>query len=243
MSYRVKDLLQERFYGARKETLLRLKKLYEQEYFEDKRLANLRKNMYLQEFERLKQYFKFFDGAERNVLDIGCGTGDFLCQFNEKWSKYGIEVSDYAREIAEQRGIITDFEIKDNFFDLIIFRGTIQHIPDPIHRIEECFYWLKNGGGLVFLATPNTNSWVYRLFTELPMLDKHHNFLLPSDKMLEQILINFGFNVIGFEYPYRNTPYAKPIEDPRLLILRLLRIRKKIDFAFPKKMLDVMPPN
>ena len=29
-----------------------------------------------------------------NVLDIGCGTGHFLMQFNEKWKKYGIEVSD-----------------------------------------------------------------------------------------------------------------------------------------------------
>jgi len=221
--------------GARRQTILRLKKLYEAEYFEDKELARKRSKMYLQEFTRLKKYLDINKGG--NVLDVGCGTGDFLSLFATGWKKYGIEISDFAREIAQKKGIITDFELKDNFFDLIIFRGTIQHIPDPISKIGECYYWLKEGGFLVFLATPNTNSIYYKLFNTLPMLAERYNFLLPSDIMLRQILTNFGFKVKAFEYPYRNTPYARPTRDIFSFFLKLF-IRKDIKFPFYRNMLE-----
>lgn len=220
-----------KFFGAREETLVHLKELYRVNFEIRKENSKLRKRMYLQEYERLKKYFKDIDKGGC-VLDIGCGVGDFLSLFNKHWEKYGIEISSCAREIAQKKGIITDFELKDNFFDLIIFRGTIQHIPDPIYKINECRYWLKKGGMLIFLATPNTNSIVYKLFNNLPMLNRNLNFLLPSDKMLEQILTNNGFNIVAFEYPYKNTPYAHRIKDILSFILKLLRIKKKIDFPF-----------
>lgn len=238
MSKEIKDdnAFFKEFFGARKETILRLKKLYKKEYFEDEELAKKRKVMYSEEFSRLKKYFNLDKGG--NILDIGCGTGEFLSLFGKEWRKCGIEVSDFARAIAEEKGVITDFEIKDNFFDLIIFRGTIQHIPDPIYRIGECYYWLKKGGGIVFLATPNTNSIYYKLFNDLPMLSGTRNFLLPSDIMLKQILTNFGFKVKGIEYPYIDTPYASPVRDIFYFLLKLLRIKKDIKFPFYKNLME-----
>lgn len=224
------------FFGARKQTILRLKGLYGEEYFEDKELARKREVMYLQEFARCKKYFDIDKGG--NVLDIGCGLGNFLTLFGANWKKYGIEVSDFAREAAKKRGIITDFELRDDSFDLVIFRGTIQHIPDPIYKIGESYYWLKEGGGLVFLATPNTNSIYYRLFNTLPMIGESHNFLLPSDTMIRQSLSNFGFEIMGFEYPYRSTPYAHPLRDIGSFFLKFLRIRRNIRFAFYKNAME-----
>ena len=230
------DLFFKEFFGARKQTILKLKGLYEEEYFGDKELQKKREKMYLQEFARLKKYFNINKGG--NVLDIGCGTGDFLSLFGERWNKYGIEISDIAREAARKKGVIADFELKDGFFDLIIFRGTIQHIPDPIYRIGECYYWLKDGGGLVFLSTPNINSIYYKLFNTLPMLNERYNFFLPSDKTLKQILNNFGFSVKGIEYPYRNTPYASPIKDVFSFLLKFFKIRKNIKFPFYKNLME-----
>lgn len=226
--------------GARRQTVSKLKNLYDKEYIEDRELtASLseeRREMYLQEFARIKKYFDLDKGG--NVLDIGCATGDFLLLFGDKWKKYGIEISDFARDAARKNGIIMDFELENNFFDLIIFRGTIQHIPDPIHRIGECYYQLKNGGGLIFLVTPNTNSLYYKLFNTLPMLVEPQNFLLPSDTMLRQILTNFNFRVKGIEYPYKNTPYASPVKDVCRFLLKFLRIRKNIKFAFYKNIME-----
>jgi len=70
------------------------------------------------------------------------------------------------------------------------------------------------------------------------MIAKEYNFLLPSDLILEQILVNFGFEVLGFEYPYRGTPYARPARDMGSFVLKLLRIRKNIRFAFPRNILE-----
>ena len=233
------DMFFKVLFGARKRTILRLKmsyELYEEKRFEDEEGKRQREVMYRQEFGRLKKYFDIDKGG--NVLDIGCGIGDFLALFGTKWMKYGIEISDFTREIAMQKGIVTDFELKDGFFDLIIFRGTIAHIPDPIWRIGECYYWLKEGGGLVFLATPNTNSIYCKLFNGLPMLLEKYNFLLPSDKMLKQILTNFGFEVKGFHYPYRNTPYARPVRDFFSFFLKFFRIRKDLKFPFYRSIME-----
>lgn len=235
-----------RVFGVRKETLLRLEKLYRQSYFEDRhgrgssdyrKEEQMREEMYEQEFERLSKYIKNIDNGG-NVLDIGCGRGEFLSLFNEKWKRYGIEISEHAAKIAQEHGISVNEEPKDNFFDLIIFRGSIQHIPDPVYKISECYYWLKKGGTIVFLATPNINSPVFRLFNDLPMIDERLNFLLPSDKILRQILTNFGFSNIKFIYPYLGTPYANPLKDIWSFILRLARIKKKTNFPFYKNMLE-----
>lgn len=224
------------FFGARPSTISRLRKLYTTRFFTNAEKQKQREQMYVQEFERLQQYFNLSQGG--NVLDIGCGTGGFLQLFGRRWQKFGIEVSEFASSMAENRGIILDFELRDEFFDLIIFRGTIQHIPDPVSRIDECYYWLKNGGGLIFLATPNINSIYYKLFNILPALDSARNFLLPSDLILRQILENFQFKIKGFEYPYRNTPYASPFQDWCLFILKLAGIKRKAQFPFYRNMLE-----
>lgn len=226
-----------KFFGARKETVLKLGKLYSKEQYDDKKKEARRNSMYLQELARLGKHFNLEKGGR--VLDIGCGRGNFLSLFGAKWQKYGIEISDFGRQECKKRNIIVDFELKDNFFDLIIFRGTIQHIPDPIYRIGECYYWLKKGGGVVFLVTPNINSLYYKLFNTLPLLVPPQNFFLPSDITLKQILSNFGFNVLGVEYPYFGTPYASPLKDGLNFLLKLLGFRKNIQVPFYKNIMEV----
>lgn len=229
----------QKLFGARKETLVRLEELYGKYYFEDRHNkgqkdyqneVEMRKDMYGQELARIKKYIPDFEKGGR-VLDIGCGRGEFLSLFGKNWEKFGVEISDYAREIAENKGINTKFDPQDNFFDLIIFRGTIQHIPDPICKISESYYWLKKGGAVIFLATPNTHGIVYKLFNDLPMIEERLNFLLPSDKMLNQILVNFGFSDICFYYPYIGTPYARPIRDFFFFYSKTFRFKEKSKFC------------
>ncbi len=233
------DAYFKKYFGARKATIERLKNLYGASYFEERKDESGRKRdtMQEQELNRLGQYVDLARGG--NALDMGCGTGGFLERLGPNWNKYGIEVSDVAREVAAKRGVVTDFELQDNLFDLIIFRGTIQHIPDPVARIGECFYWLKPGGVITFLATPNINSVCYRLFGSLPMIRSDLNFLLPSDVILRQILENFGFEVLGFFYPYLGTPYARPAHDMLSFLLKLIGLGGKgVHFAFYRNSLE-----
>lgn len=218
-------------------TTIHVKELYGPEYFSvyqsgsaehQKRLA-----MYSQEHSRIRELVK-----TGKVLDVGCGVGDFLNMFEDSaWVKYGIDVSPYALQLASQKHIITTLpETCDNFFDLIVFRGTLQHLDEPITTIKRCIRWLKTGGYMVFLATPNIGGPCYRLFQDLPMLGASMNFMLVSDKILRNILQNLGLTVLKFHFPYRGSPYARPWRDCFSFGLRCVGVRRS--FAFWRNMME-----
>lgn len=227
------------FLGARHQTIERFGKLYPEEYFEKEgsEKKKQRDAMYVQEMERIAKQVDLKKGGR--VLDIGGGRGDFLMMFGNNWEKYNIDISEFALQEAQKRGIITKFTLQDNFFDVILFRGTVQHVPDAISRIEECYYWLKPGGSIIFLVTPNANSLYYKFFNTLPLLSPTRNFFIPSDIVLKQILENFGFTVTNIVYPYLGTPYAKPMQDLLNFFLKLFYIKKDVKFAFYKNIMEV----
>ncbi len=208
-----------------------LSRLYGPEYFASYRPDaadhDKRRAMYQQEYARIRRYVQ--SGA---VLDVGCGVGDFLGMFDpQTWTRYGIDISAYALELARQKGILTTLPEKcQAFFDLVVFRGTLQHLDEPISTIRRARDWLRPGGYMVFLATPNIGGICYRLFQELPMLDPKYNFMLVSDRILRQILTNLGLEVLRYEYPYRGTPYARPVRDCFQFALRCLGFKRR--FAF-----------
>ena len=184
----------------------------------------------------LEQITKLIDCGR--VLDVGCGMGGFLSHFDsEKWDRFGIEVSPYAAQEAEARGIsVVEFDYDGPGFDLVVMRGVLQHLETPLESILRCIDMLNPGGFLVFLATPNTHSIHYKLFEELPMLDATRNFLLPSDKMLTQILVNYGLDIVSVRHPYLESPYSSPVLDHLKFIGRLFGIRRK--FAFWGNMME-----
>lgn len=209
---------------------------YGSEYFRERHTGNdiKREQSYQLEFAKITKYV-----SGGKVLDVGCGMGNFLDLFDGKlWDKYGIEISDYARELAERKNIkFIDYNYDSGTFDLIIFRGVVQHLDEPLHAIKQCLRMLKPGGYMAFLATPNTNAIHYRLFKELPMLDPSCNFMLPSDKMMVQTLRNFNMEVVELNYPYLESPYSNPVQDHAKFLLRLLGIKKK--FPFWKNMMEI----
>lgn len=209
---------------------------YPEEYFKD-RLGNDPKRM--ASFRLEAQFINKY--IDRGVLiDVGCSTGEFLDILRWEGEKYGMEVSDYAINTAKKKGIKFDKDILscENFFDLIIYRGTIQHIETPLLYIQKSFKALKRGGYIVFLATPNADSIYYRLFKTLPFLDPPNNYYIPSETTLQQVLKNFGFKIIEKRFPYLESPYSKPFTDPVKFILRLFGVKTK--FAFWDNMMEII---
>lgn len=201
---------------------------YPEEYFAQ-RLGNdpKRQAAFRREAVLVKYYIK-----TGRLLDVGCSTGEFLEVLQWPGESYGMELSDYARQIAQRKGICFDRDLlnSQDWFDLIIFRGTIQHVDTPMLYLKLSFRALRPGGYLIFLMTPNADSICYRLFRTLPMLEPTRNFYVPSATTLPQALINFGFKVVLKQFPYWETPYAQPLRDHLKFLLRLLGIKTK--FAF-----------
>ena len=97
------------------------------------------------------------------VLDIGCGTGDFLlgCK-NKKFVVSGIEPNAKARALSELKldsKIYSDIsELENKKFDCITMWHVLEHIPNLSEYIDNLKRLLKKDGTLI-VAVPNFKSF------------------------------------------------------------------------------------
>ncbi len=216
-----------------------LEDLYGEDYFttrlsnDPKRLAQFRA-----EGELIRRYV-----PSGRAMDVGCSTGEFYEAIGWRGERYGMEISGYARRLAEDNGVRFDRDIfsASGFFDLVIYRGTIQHLDEPFLFLKRTLTALKPGGFVVFLATPNINSPFYRAKKTLPFIDEPRNFYVPDDVGLQRSLRNFGFVVREVRYPYLGTPYAHPLRDHWRFLRNLLSPRSTvIPHAFWRSSMEIV---
>jgi len=105
-----------------------------------------------------------FELDERTLLDIGCGTGDFLQIMQQNnWKICGIEVNEQARNIANTKtnnsvfGTSKVSTIEDNLYGVITLWHVLEHVTDLDNQITELKRLLAKNGRLV-IAVPNYRS-------------------------------------------------------------------------------------
>ena len=188
------------------------KKLYGNSYFTNRTGTDkLRQKSMAQEVSWIKANTK---GPLQNICDVGCAAGEFKVHWPHT-KYYGMEVNEQAVENAKSNGVLFEKNLlnADGFFDLVIFRGTIQHINSPFDYIEAAFKALKPNGYLAIIATPNTGSLVYRLSQQLPMLDPSLNLYLPSIQSVQNLVKIYNFRTIATQTPYLKSPYRSLFSD------------------------------
>lgn len=103
-----------------------------------------------------------FSRGTGSLLDIGCGTGEFLkLAKNHKWEVKGIEPNEKARNLGFQKGI----DIKENIeqceglvFDVVTLWHVLEHLPNLENTIQKIEAFVKPGGVLI-IAVPNFKSF------------------------------------------------------------------------------------
>lgn len=186
--------------------------------FEDKIKTEQRKIQYRLD----KRFIENFISSGR-VLDIGCSGGFFLNVLSKKFEKHGIEIDseavNYARKTYSFGENVLCVELLkvpygDIFFDLVVMRGLIEHLPDPVSAIGKISRLLKTNGYLFIAATPNANSFCANLYREKWNLFhpiRHIFYFNPEN--LSKICSKYRLRLIAQEFPYFKTPYANPEED------------------------------
>ena len=53
-----------------------------------------------------------FPQRRLKIMDIGCGPGWLLSALDCHWEKYGVEISKFAAEIAQEHGVIYNVSIE-----------------------------------------------------------------------------------------------------------------------------------
>jgi len=192
-----------------------------------------------------------------SLLDVGCGTGDFLVAMRSVpgWSVRGLEPSSGA---AEQARALSGLEVDQVFldqaeypagsFDVVTLFDVFEHLPDPREALRRINNWLRPDG-VVVLGLPNRRSVEASFFGEYwAGLDvpRHFSIFSPGDvrRLLREtgyaapeifnltggyfsFVLSVGFWLVGSERPTWQRAAVNSI-------LRSLPVRA---FAFPSFML------
>jgi 2-polyprenyl-3-methyl-5-hydroxy-6-metoxy-1,4-benzoquinol methylase len=129
-------------------------------------------NRYLQFEKALKKYTpKVLTQSSRKLLDIGCGTGDFLKVAQQhSWQVAGTEISSLASAKANKLlgqscvipGDILSLDLPSDYYDVVTLYHVIEHLLQPNDLIQKVYKVLKPGG-IFFLETPNIAGFGARL--------------------------------------------------------------------------------
>lgn len=145
------------------------------------------------------------------LLDVGCGPGFLLSSVDDKWDKYGVDVSKTALETCSRyaktiRGELTKIKFKQKF-DVVVLNHVIEHLVNPLAYMRKVKQILKKEGYLI-VGTPDFDSACARRFgVNYRMLhDPGHTSLFTSFSLVK-MLEDLKFTVLQVEYPFFETRY------------------------------------
>ena len=105
------------------------------------------------------------NGSPGKLLDIGCGTGDFLLTaLKDNWEVRGIEPNENARALANKKTNDAVFDsqyidqLEDQSFDVITLWHVLEHLPDLKSHITHLERLIKPDGQII-IAVPNFRSF------------------------------------------------------------------------------------
>lgn len=145
--------------------------------------------------------------AGGRLLDIGCSTGDFLDVARKTHVVEGLELSDWAADAAERRGLaihrrqLADFEPSAPY-DVITLWGVIEHFEFPQQDLARVSRLLAPGG-LVCLWTGDFDSVFSRALGERwwYILGQHIQYF--TRRSIERLFREQGYTLISSSlYPY-----------------------------------------
>lgn len=153
-----------------------------------------------------KLFYKYFHnpGTKKGrILDVGCGNGNYLCMLRKiGWDCYGTEINkpvvDYminklGLKISE--GELYNIIFPDEYFDVITFWGSLEHMSDPREVLTKAYKILKKNGKII-IWLPNIESLEAKIFRKfwhhLEISTHYYQF---SPKTLTNLLEQIGFKV------------------------------------------------
>jgi len=114
---------------------------------------------------RKLQLIESFELDSKTLLDVGCGTGDFLSLAeNRGWDIVGVEPNKKARAIAQEKctGDIKNIDalkkLEKNSYSVITLWHVLEHLPNLTEHVE-LFKSLLKPNGVLVIAVPNYKSY------------------------------------------------------------------------------------
>ncbi len=175
--------------------------------------------------ENFQYHLKFFKPyLGKNVLEIGCGQGDFLNRITDKG--WGMDISNVAIDRARKlypRHIFTTTtkEFNNVSFDTVCLIDVLEHIPDVLEILSEIKRLLKHSGHL--LIATNQMTRIKSLGISLLCFDSYFHPTSPhlryfTKDTLKDVLHMAGFEVVKYQ---KNRTYFGFIPQGQLVVAKL----------------------
>jgi 2-polyprenyl-3-methyl-5-hydroxy-6-metoxy-1,4-benzoquinol methylase len=138
------------------------------------------------------------------ILDIGCGTGEFLNFMKGKgWETTGIEPAREPRTYAKETYDLAVFgeekleKLSVNSFDVITMWHVLEHVHDLNGRIEQ-IKKILSPDGLLVIAIPNCKSRDAEFYQEYwAAWDVPRHLYHFSQQTFSLLMMNHGFEIIS----------------------------------------------
>jgi ubiquinone/menaquinone biosynthesis C-methylase UbiE len=166
------------------------------------------------EFSRLFQedwhacMLRLMPADAKRVLDLGCGTGFFLAELEQRRpGAVGLDISHAMLQVSEQyvpgaRLITADAEklpFKDGCFDTVFCKGSLHHTRDHVRFLKNCRRALSQDGVLI-MSEPCNDNFVIR-FARYVLYRFSPHFDLGDQGFTKNGLIEL-YERAGFEVTY-----------------------------------------
>lgn len=190
---------------------------------------------------RQKVYLEFFKGKE-NVLDFGCGRGEFLELLKEnKIDAYGIEINEEMVRICKEKGlkcinediIVHLSSLKDESLGGFFSSQVVEHLePALLRKIFDLLYFKLKKGSFAIVETVNPTS-LYTLSDVFWRDPTHKNPVHPET--LRFLMETSGFRVDEIKYLSPTKETLKEIPEDTDTMRRIsynFKLLEKIIFGF-----------
>jgi ubiquinone/menaquinone biosynthesis C-methylase UbiE len=160
-------------------------------------------------FQRYKQVYKRYQERKPGrMLDVGCGTGEFLDWFKCKgWETVGTDISlkplVYAKKtlgLEVIHGDLLEIDQRKKTFDLVSTMHVFEHLYEPRKSLKKISTILKDSGELI-ITIPNHESLGRILFgaSWFQYQPGRHIFYYTPDT-IKRMLSLCGFEVVDVDY-------------------------------------------
>lgn len=176
--------------------------VYDQDYYESSPYSQfpILKNIYFQ--NKINKILTLYPKKGLEILDVGCGWGDFLQILNKNHLEYlGIDLSQEAVAICREKGLnclkadlINLSKDSRQKYSVITFFQVIEHLKNPLKYLKAAKKLLKKNG-ILLITTPNNNSPLRFLFgPKWSVYNTPSHYFFYSKKSLGRLLKMSGFN-------------------------------------------------
>ncbi len=158
-------------------------------------------SMRTRQLDQFRKFIERFSLADKNVLEIGSGNGEYLAILNElPVNAFGMEHNPKFSKIANEKGLKTFQAYPTDLsgppdgimFDAFISINVLEHVPDPGAFLRSCANLLgENGVGMISVPDLEFELSDNYLFS---FMSDHLSYFSP-DTLRNALSIN-GFDVV-----------------------------------------------